>query len=115
MTVERVVLGEWGCLGCTRRANNAAVSVDDQEPCDDFPDERAPSVSFVSGFAGTLAAAELIKEAVISGASLRGSFSHVFIYGLNPDMRSEPTQVAICRIDCSDPSVSRAYRTKYES
>ncbi len=114
VTVERVSLGEWGCLGCTRQANNRAAPAGDQERCDDFPDERAPSVSFVSGFAGTLAAAELLKEAAGSDASLRGSFDHVFIYGLNPDMRSEPVQADNCRINCSDPSVIRSYREKYD-
>lgn len=115
ITVERVVIGQWGCLGCTRQANNGAKPGEIQERCDDFPDEHAPSVSFVSGFAGTLAAAELLKEATGSDASLRGSFDHIFIYGLNPDTRSEPAPARNCRINCSNPSVLRAYRTKYGS
>jgi hypothetical protein len=110
ITVERAVVGEWGCLGCTRQMN---AVVDPDAECDDLPDARAPSVSFLSGLAGTLAAGELIKESGFPEAALRGSFDHIFVYGLNPDLRSEPSQSPTCRINCSDPSVVHAYRAKY--
>jgi uncharacterized membrane protein YdfJ with MMPL/SSD domain len=55
LTVERSVIGEWGCLGCTRQME---ARVDPNVACDDPPDERAPSLSFVSGLAGTLAAGD---------------------------------------------------------
>jgi molybdopterin/thiamine biosynthesis adenylyltransferase len=110
LTVERSVIGEWGCLGCTRQMD---APVDPDANCDDPPDDRAPSLSFVSGLAGTLAAAELIKEATAPEAALRGSFDHIFIYGLNPDLVSEPAFSPTCRIDCQDPARLRAYNEKY--
>jgi hypothetical protein len=112
LTVERSVIGEWGCLGCTRQM---AAPVDPDADCDDPPDDRAPSLSFVSGLAGTLAAAELVKEMVAPDAALRGSFDHVFIYGLNRDLVSEPAFSPTCRIECQDPARLRAYKEKYGS
>jgi hypothetical protein len=110
LTVERSVIGEWGCLGCTRQM---AAPVDPDVACDDPPDNRAPSLSFVSGLAGTLAAAELIKEAIAPDAALRGSFDHIFIYGLNPDLVSEPAFSPTCRIECQNPARLQAYNEKY--
>jgi hypothetical protein len=110
LTVERSVIGEWGCLGCTRQM---AAPVDPDLECDDPPDNRAPSLSFVSGLAGTLAAAELIKEAMAPDAALRGSFDHIFIYGLNPDLVSEPAFSPTCRIECQNPARRQAYKEKY--
>ena len=110
LTVERSVIGEWGCLGCTRQM---AAPVDPDVECDDPPDNRAPSLSFVSGLAGTLAAAELIKEAMAPDAALRGSFDHIFIYGLNPDLVSEPAFSPTCRIECQNPGRLQAYKEKY--
>jgi hypothetical protein len=110
LIVERSVIGEWGCLGCTRQM---AAPVNPDAECDDPPDNRAPSLSFVSGFAGTLAAAELIKEAIAPDAALRGSFDHIFIYGLNPDLVSEPAFSPSCRIECQSPARLQAYKEKY--
>jgi hypothetical protein len=53
--VERVLLGEWGCLGCTRHpapARAMAEGVRNGE-CGSFPDEHAPSVSFLSALRGS--------------------------------------------------------------
>jgi hypothetical protein len=110
LTVERSVIGRWGCLGCTRQV---AAPVDPDAECDDPPDNRAPSLPFVSGLAGTLAAAELIKESTAPDAALRGSFDHIFIYGLNPDLVSEPAFSPTCRIECQDPARLQAYKDKY--
>jgi molybdopterin/thiamine biosynthesis adenylyltransferase len=110
LTVERSVIGEWGCLGCTRQM---AAPVDPDTECDDPPDNRAPSLSFVSGLAGTLAAAELIKETLVPDLALRGSFDHIFIYGLNPDLVSEPAFSSTCRIECQNPVRLRVYKEKY--
>lgn len=109
LTVERVMLGEWGCLGCTRQGN--ALIADGR--CDVLPDERAPSISFVAGLAGTLAAGEIMKEAAFQEQALRGSFDHIFIYAPNPDLRGEVRQSPSCRICCSDEVVLGAYRAKY--
>ena len=110
LTVERSLIGEWGCLGCTRQM---AAPVNPDAECDDPPDARAPSLSFVSGLAGTLAAAELIKEAITPDLALRGSFDHIFIYGLNPDLVSEPAFSPTCRIECQNPARLQAYKEKY--
>lgn len=109
LTVERVVLGEWGCLGCTRQDNAPATD----GRCDVFPDERAPSISFVAGLAGTLAAGEVIKEATCQEQALRGSFDHIFIYGPNPDLRRAARPSSSCRVSCYDEVVLGAYRSKY--
>jgi ThiF family len=109
LTVERAILGEWGCLGCTRQGNAPAAD----GRCDVFPDERAPSISFVAGLAGTLAAGEVIKEAACEERALRGSFDHIFIYGPNPDLRHTAAQSCSCRVGCREESVRRAYRRKY--
>jgi hypothetical protein len=77
VTVERVLLGEWGCLGCTRQGDDAAADGN----CDELPDTRAPSVSFLSNLPGILACGELAKEALGGGGALRGAFHHIFIYG----------------------------------
>ena len=110
LTVERSVIGRCGCLGCTRQMGRV---VDADGECDDLPDDRAPSVSFVSGLAGTLAAGELIKEATAPDSALRGAFDHIFVYGPNPDLVREPSFSPSCRINCSDAAVLRAYETKY--
>jgi molybdopterin/thiamine biosynthesis adenylyltransferase len=113
MVIERVLLGQWGCLGCTRRAPPAPTAVDEKAACDQFPDERAPSISFLSALPGILAAGELIKEASGGEGSLRGAFRHVFFYGLNPDMRDESEQVDTCVVRCGAPNVLREYARKY--
>ncbi len=110
LTVERSVIGEWGCLGCTRQI---AAHVGPEAECDDPPDNRAPSLPFVSGLAGTLAAAELIKETLVPDLALRGSFDHIFIYGLNADLVSEPAFSQACRIECQNPIRLQAYKEKY--
>jgi molybdopterin/thiamine biosynthesis adenylyltransferase len=109
LTVERSVIGEWGCLGCTRQME---APVDPDVDCNDPPDNRAPSLSLISGLAGTLVASELIKEAIAPEAALCGSFDHIFIYRLNQDLVSEPAFSPTCRIDCQNPAVLRAYKDK---
>ncbi len=111
MVIERVLLGKWGCLGCTRRTPAAAA--DGKAACDQFPDERAPSISFLSALPGILAAGELIKEAAGGEGSLRGAFRHVFSYGLNPDMHDESEQVDTCAVRCGASNVLREYTKKY--
>jgi hypothetical protein len=110
MIVERVMLGEWGCLGCTRQNNQAPIA---GEHCDGFPDERAPSVSFLAALPGILATGELIKEALGGRGSLSGSFEHIFVYGLNGDLVRQAAASPRCRIQCSRESVRATYRTKY--
>jgi hypothetical protein len=70
-------------------------------------------VSFLSAFPGILAAGELIKEAEGSDGSLRGAFEHVFLYGLNPDMRVESELVGSCTVRCGASNVLREYANKY--
>jgi ThiF family len=113
MVVERVILGEWGCLGCTRRPPAAAPAVDGKAACDQFPDKLAPSISFLSALPGILAAGELIKESAGGGGSLKGAFAHVFFYGLNPDMLDESEQVDSCKVRCGASNVLREYAKKY--
>jgi molybdopterin/thiamine biosynthesis adenylyltransferase len=112
MRIERVQLGEWGCLGCTRQAPAPTVERDDG--CGSFADPRAPSVSFLAALPGILAAAELIKETMGDGdAGLRGEFQHVFLAAPNTDMRSEPARRQDCRCRCFDAGVLQAYAQKY--
>jgi hypothetical protein len=109
VTVERVVLGEWGCLGCTRQGDGAAPDGN----CDELPDTRAPSVSFLSNLPGVLACGELAKEAFGGDGALRGAFNHIFSYSPNEDMLVEAAPSSTCRIECAKPSVLRGYRAKY--
>jgi ThiF family len=109
LTVERVVLGEWGCLGCTRQGADAAPG----GKCDELPDTRAPSVSFLSNLPGVLACGELTKEALGGDRSLRGAFHHSFIYRPNEDMLIQAPPTGTCHIECTKESVLRAYRAKY--
>jgi hypothetical protein len=109
VTVERVVLGEWGCLGCTRQGDDAARDLN----CDELPDTRAPSVSFLSNLPGVLACGELAKEALSGDGGLRGAFHHIFVYGPNEDMLIEAARSGKCRVECAKPSVLSAYREKY--
>ncbi len=113
--VERVLLGEWGCLGCTRHpapARAMAEGVRNGE-CGSFPDEHAPSVSFLSVLPGILAAGELLKQALGGAGSLRGAFEHIFTYGPNGDLTHEMAPSPNCAVGCDKPSVRRAYATKY--
>lgn len=110
--VERVLLGRWGCLGCTRQA--PPPTREEADGCGSFVDPRAPSVSFLAALPGILAAGELLKEAGgDAGAGLRGEFQHVFLGAPNPDLRSESEQRANCRCRCFDPAILRAYEEKY--
>jgi molybdopterin/thiamine biosynthesis adenylyltransferase len=107
--VERVEFGRYGCLGCSRHpAPIAAADVN----CDAAPDPHAPSLSFLSSFPGTLAAGELIKEAMGSG-QLRGHFDHVFRYGPNPDLAGTPAIRPDCQVGCGRPAKLGQYRQKY--
>lgn len=112
MTVERVLFGKWACLGCTRQNPPATSPAGEGEGCGNIADPRAPSVSFLSALPGILAAGELIKEALGAAASLRGSFNHIFIYGLNPELRNESAQRDDCRVGCKSPSWQAEYRIK---
>lgn len=110
--IERVVFGEWGCLGCTRQAPPPVVP--NPGGCGSIADPRAPSVSFLAAFPGVLAAAELMKEALGGEASLRGEFQHIFHGGPNPDLQVEPARREDCLIGCADGSpVLDAYKRKY--
>jgi hypothetical protein len=109
VTVERVLLGEWGCLGCTRQGDNATADGN----CDELPDTRAPSVSFLSNFPGVVACGELAKEAIGGDGALRGAFHHLFVYGPNEDMLIKAAPTGTCRIECTKESVLRAYGAKY--
>jgi hypothetical protein len=108
--VERVEFGRYGCLGCSRQAPVAATY--GRENCDTPPDERAPSLSFLSSFPGILAAGEVIKEAQRSG-QLRGGFDHIFRYGPNPELRGMPAIRPDCTVRCGRPSKVAQYRAKY--
>jgi hypothetical protein len=108
--VERVEFGRYGCLGCSRQA--PVVATDGRENCDTPPDERAPSLSFLSSFPGILAAGEVIKEAQRSG-QLRGGFDHIFRYGPNPELRGMPAIRSDCTVQCGHPSKVAQYRAKY--
>ncbi len=108
--VERVELGRYGCLGCSRRP--APVAADAPINCDTPPDVYAPSLSFLSSFPGILAAGEVIKEAMGTGG-LRGQFDHIFRYGPNPDMTGTPAIRTDCPVRCSRPTKIAQYRRKY--
>ena len=108
--IERVELGRFGCLGCSRPA--IRVAQDAEENCAAPPDVRAPSLSFLSSFPGILAAGEVIKEALGSG-QLRGGFDHIFRYGPNPDQRGTPAMREDCAIECGRPSKVAQYKAKY--
>jgi hypothetical protein len=97
VTVERVLLGEWGCLGCTRQGDGAAADGN----CDELPDTRAPSVSFLSNLPGILACGELAKEALGGGrGSPRGVPPHLHL-GPNEDMLIKAAPTETCRIECT--------------
>jgi len=107
--VERVEFGRYGCLGCSRPPMPDAS--DGAEHCDDPPDVRAPSLSFLSSFPGILAAGEVIKESMGFG-SLRGRFDHVFRYGPNPDLVGMPGFSDDCLVGCRRPSKIDQYQRK---
>jgi hypothetical protein len=111
--VERVLVGSWGCLGCTRQVEIAPAEA--AGGCDEFPDEHAPSVSFVSAFPGILAAGELVKEALGGRGSLCGSFEHVFVYGPNAELARQAAISPTCRIECGREAIRAAYAMKYGS
>jgi hypothetical protein len=81
--------------------------------CDELPDTRAPSVSFLANLPGILACGELAKEALGGDGLLRGAFNHTFIYGPNEDMLIQAPPTGTCRIEYTKESVLRAYRAKY--
>ncbi|MHB8293435.1 MAG: hypothetical protein ACYDH5_02130 [Acidimicrobiales bacterium] len=108
--VEGVEFGRYGCLGCSRRT--APVATDVPAACDEPPDPRAPSLSFLSSFPGTLAAGEVMKEATGHG-SLRDRFDHVFRYGPNPDLVGMPAMRSDCQIGCGRPAKLDHYQQKY--
>ncbi|MGB7587261.1 MAG: ThiF family adenylyltransferase [Solirubrobacterales bacterium] len=109
--VERVVFGQWGCLGCTRQAPPPVI--EEAEGCGHFIDPRAPSVSFLAALPGTLAASELIKEAMRAEGSLRGEFQHVFYGAPNPEICSEPARREDCLVGCMNADWLAAYEAKY--
>jgi hypothetical protein len=112
--VERVLLGEWACLGCTRHPPPPPTDGGEEDgECGSFPDEHAPSVSFLSALPGILAAGELLKQAQGGAGSLRGAFEHIFTYGPNADLTHQMAPSTNCAVGCRKPSVLAAYRTKY--
>ncbi len=108
--VERVWFGEAGCLGCSRAPQH--LHRPDPMQCDDPPDLIAPSISFLSAFAGTLCAAEALKAA-IGAKGLKGYFEHNFVYPPNPDLTGIPALNEDCPVACSDPGVRRAFNAKW--
>ncbi len=110
--VERVEFGRYGCLGCSRVP--APVMPGQPVNCDAPPDEVAPSLSFLSGFPGLLAAGEAIKDAQSVGG-LQGRFDHVFRYGPNPDLVSTPGFRTDCAVGCQRESKLAQYHRKYSA
>jgi hypothetical protein len=106
--VERVWILRSGCLGCTRPASGLGPSGE----CDDFPDDRAPSVAFLSAFPGILTGGELIKHAMGDGGSLPGYFEHIFLNGPNEDLAGVPMRVQDCLVGCGTPAVMAQAREK---
>lgn len=111
--VERVRFGQQGCIGCSRPPGPGRAQAVPGEQCDAAPDPHAPSISFLSGFAGTLAAAEVIKLAIAPEDALEGYFEHMFLYPLNPEQRGLPALRTDCRVDCGAVSVRKAYNDKW--
>jgi ThiF family protein len=111
LRVERVVFGEQGCIGCSHPPGFGQVL--EGEECDMAPDPMAPSISFLSGLTGTLAAAELLKLAQGSPRRLAGFFEYVFVYPLNPDQQGRPEFHSNCQVGCRQPAVLEAYKAKW--
>lgn len=108
--IERIRFGEPGCIGCSRPPQSARAL--DPNECDVPPDPVAPSISFLSAFAGTLCAVEAVKASMgLDG--LRGYFEHSFIYGLNPEATGIPARRSDCAVNCSDRAVIEAFRAKW--
>jgi len=108
--VERIRFAEAGCLGCSRPPQGEGPMNPDE--CDAPPDPVAPSISFVSALAGTLAAAEAVKSSLGTGG-LAGYFEHSFVYPPNPEMTGIPARRSDCPVGCSDPRVIDAFHAKW--
>lgn len=114
MVVERVLFGQWGCLGCTRHGRGARpAEAREGEGCGNAPEPRAPAVSFLSAFPGILAAGELIKESMGAEGSLCGSFEHIFNYPLSAEMVTQAAQRDDCQVRCKMANRLDQYRLKY--
>ncbi len=111
--VERVLFGRNGCLGCSRPPGQTGARARPDGNCDAPPDPHAPSISFLSGFAGTLAAAEAIKVMIAPDDALDGYFEHLFPYGVNPEQRGAPALHPCCPVDCRNPTVLQAFADKW--
>ncbi len=70
-------------------------------------------MSFLSGFAGTLAASEVIKLLTEPEAALTGYFEHVFLYPLSEEQTGIPGFRRDCPVDCRNPAVLEAYAEKW--
>lgn len=111
--IERIRFGTQGCLGCSRPPERGPVHLRPGEQCDFLPTPHAPSISFLSGFAGTLAAGEVIKLMTAPEAALGGFFDHVFLYPLHVEQRGAPDFRLDCPVDCRRRSVLNAYAAKW--
>ncbi|MGO8996511.1 MAG: ThiF family adenylyltransferase, partial [Polyangiaceae bacterium] len=107
--VESVRFGEGGCLGCSRPP--PAPPPAEPAHCDAPPAPHAPSISFLSAFAGTLVAAEAVKISL--GHDAAGRFEHYFTYGLNADLRGRVGLSPACKVECQRESVRAAFARKW--
>lgn len=111
--IDRVTIGLGGCIGCSRPPQVARPL--DPAECDDPPDRGAPSISFLSAFAGTVVAAEAIKSSLGREPGASSYFEHSFIYPLNPELTGVPGFREDCPVSCGATSVLRSYDEKWES
>src|SRR5439155_3960730 len=80
--IDVVQFGEAGCIGCSRPPRPKPTEPGE---CDAPPARYAPSISFLSAFAGTVVAGEAIR--VAAGAGRVGRyFEYTFAYPLNADL-----------------------------
>jgi hypothetical protein len=109
--IQRVDFLDSGCVGCARPPHATAPPIDDLE-CDAPPATSAPSISFLSYFAGVVAAAEAVKAATFA-PSAATYYEHVFTYGPNPDLSTTLAKHACCPVQCAEPAVADAYLVKW--
>ncbi len=109
--VDKVRFGFAGCIGCSRPPRLAGPQ--DPAECDQPPAPLAPSISFLSGFTGTVMAGEAMKVA-LGAVGLEGYFEHIFTYPLNADLTGLPGFHPQCAVACQDPLVLQAYQAKWD-
>jgi len=107
--IDTVQFGEAGCIGCSRPPRPRPA---EPAECDAPPALHAPSISFLSAFAGTVVAGEAIRVATTGWRGPR-YLEHTFAYPLNPDLAGVAGFHAGCPVDCRNPMVLRAYRSKW--